>query len=378
MSAGPEPPVPANRVALVHDWLTGMRGGEMVLREFCRMFPQADIFTLVYLPGHADPEIESHRIVESSLARLPTGRHHFRPLLPLFPWAVEGFDLKGYDLVLSSSHCVAKGVIPAPDALHVSYVHTPMRYVWDLRGEYLSAARAGWVKRALGGVAAHYLRLWDVASAARVDQFVANSHHVRRRIWKYYHREAKVVYPPVDVGRFRLGEGKGGFFLVVSALVPYKRVDLAVRACSRLGVRLVVAGEGSERRRLASMAGRTVEFVGSQSPERLEELYRHAEALLFPGEEDFGIVPVEAQACGCPVVAYGRGGVVETVRVGGERPTGVFFYEQTPEALERVLVGFDRGRFHAEDARANAERFSRERFVGEMSGLLRDVWETRN
>ena len=367
--------LPTGRVALVHDWLTGMRGGEMVLQELCLLFPRADLFTLVYYMGSVSPVIENRRIIESPITRLPLGRRCFRSYLPLFPWAVESFDLKGYDLIISSSHCVAKGVIPPPDALNIAYIHTPMRYVWDMRTDYVGPGRLGAPARLMAGFAAHYLRNWDVASAARVDRFIANSQHVRRRILKYYRREARVIHPPVAVNRFRVGSGSGGYFLTVSALVPYKRLDIAVAACSRLGLRLVVTGDGPELNRLKRMAGKTIEFVRPQTIEELVKLYSDAEALIHPGEEDFGICIVEAQASGRPVIAYNRGGALETVIPDGDDRTGVFFGEQNPEALCETLKVFDPGRFNPAAARRNAERFGKERFIQEISQFVSQAWQ---
>ena len=370
------PPVPTGKTALIHDWLTGMRGGEMVLEELCRLFPDADLYTLVHIKGSVSAQIEKHRIIESPIARTPIGRNRFRALLPLFPWAIESFDLRGYDLVISTSHCVAKGVIPPPDAVNISYIHTPMRYVWDIRRDYIGPDRMKRPTRFIAGWIAHYLRNWDVTSSCRVDRFAANSQHVRKRILKYYRRESEVINPPVNVNRFVVaGKSGGDYFLTVSALAPYKRIDLAVQACTKLGVRLVVVGSGSEQKRLERLAGSKVEFVGSQTEEQLSQLYGDVIALIHPAEEDFGIVPVEAQACGKPVIAYGRGGVCETVIGSGDNPTGEFFDEQSVEALEGVLRNFDPGRYKPEVARANAERFSRDIFIERICRLIRDTWE---
>ncbi len=370
--------IPARRVALVHDWLTGMRGGEMVIEELCRMFPEADLFTLIHIPGRVSKLIENRRISESPIAKLPLGRRWFRCYLPLFPMAIESFDLNGYDLVISTSHCVAKGVIPAPNALHVAYIHTPMRYVWDLRSDYIGAKRLNLPARAIAGIVAHYLRSWDVSSAARVDEFVANSNWVSSRIKKYYRRDASVVYPPVSIERFSPGSGGGGYFLIVSALVPYKRVDIAVEAFSRLRKKLVVVGDGPERRRLKHLAGSNVKFTGSVSPEELVELYRNSEALIYPGIEDFGIVLVEAQACGRPVIAFKGGGALETVITDGDKPTGVFFNEQSSQSLIDTLTDFEPRRYDPAVIRLNAERFKRERFLTEMTDLIHKAWHINN
>ena len=367
--------IPARRIALVHDWLTGMRGGEIVLEELCRMFPSADIFTLNHHRGKLSDEIEKHRIFESPIPRLPCGRKLFRAYLPLFPWAIESFDLNDYDLVISSSHCVAKGVIPAPDALHVSYIHTPMRYVWDIRTQYLGKQRMKFFKRGVAGFAAHYLRSWDVESSTRVDKFVANSRWVSARIRKYYRRDSTVIYPPVKIEKFTPGEGGGGYFLTVSAFVPYKRVDLAIEACNKLGKKLIVVGAGPELKRLKRIAGKNIQFIGGVKHDHLSSLYREAEAIIYPALEDFGIVPVEAQACGRPVIAYGRGGVLETVVDEGKRRTGMFFPEQTVQSLVETLRMFDPDDFDPKVIRKNSERFNRERFIGEMTDLIESSWQ---
>ncbi len=363
------------RVAIIHDWLTGMRGGERVLEEFLRLFPQADIFTLVYDPNRVSSLISSHRVFESPIVKLPFGRSRFRSLLPLFPWAIEAFDLKGYQLIISGSHCVAKGVIPPPDALHVSYVHSPMRYVWDMRSEYLGGSETSEFKRGIAGFVAHYLRNWDASSANRVDRFIANSGHIRKRIVKYYRRDAEVIYPPVEVDQFHIGEGKGGYFLTVSALVPYKRIELAIGACERLGKPLKIIGDGSEYSRLKSIAGKNTEFLGSVDFKDIPRLYADALAFIHCAEEDFGIAPLEAQASGRPVIAYGRGGALETVVAGDDHPTGMFFNEPTVNSLADVIKEFDPAKFNPVDARANAEQFAPDRFRGEIEHFVVDSWK---
>jgi len=365
---------PFNKVALIHDWLTGMRGGEMVLEEFCRLFPDADIFTLAHQRGSVSELIENRRIIQSPIVKLPFGGEQFRRYLPLFPWAIEAFDLRGYDFILSDSHCVAKGVIPPPDALHIAYIHSPMRYVWDIRTDYLGPAQFGRLGRLAAGWAAHYLRNWDSLSSARVDQFIANSEHIRLRICKYYRREAAVIHPPVDIERYTIGGSTGDYFITVSALAPYKRVDLAVKACSRLGLKLKVIGDGPEYKKLKAVSGKTVEFVGHLSRPQMVEVYQNCLALIHCAEEDFGIAPVEAQACGRPVIAYGRGGALETVIGSGDCRTGLFFNEQTPEALSAALRHFPSERFDAETIRRNAERFSRQVFIDKITNFIQKVW----
>jgi glycosyltransferase involved in cell wall biosynthesis len=355
------------RVALVHDWLTGMRGGERCLEVFCELFPDADLYTLVHVPGSVSPAIERRRIVTSFIQRLPEAARRYRYYLPLFPAAMTRFDLRGYDLVLSSSHCAAKGARPGPVAHHLCYCFTPMRYVWDMYDDYFGRG-AGRLTRTLMPPVAAALRRWDRQSSDRVHHFAAISRHVAERIRSFYGRPAEVIYPPVDVQRFELADDADGeFYLVVGALVPYKRVDLAVLAANRLGRRLLVVGTGPEAARLRALAGPTVEFLGWRADAEIAKLYRRCRALLFPGLEDFGIVPLEAMAAGRPVIAYGAGGVLETV-IGldesDEAPTGLFFREQTVEALTEAIRRFESAapRLSAKAARARSETFDRPRF----------------
>jgi glycosyltransferase involved in cell wall biosynthesis len=360
------------RVALVHDWLTGMRGGERVLEVLCELYPNADIFTLFHRAGSVSPSIEQHRIHTSWLQHLPFASRHYRRYLPLFPGAAERFDLNPYDLVISSSHCVAKSVIRGESARHLCYCHSPMRYAWDQFEAYFGADRVGAVaSRFLYRPILSRLAAWDARTATRADRFVANSRHVAGRIARYYNRNADVVYPPVDTAFYSpAAVAPESHFLIVSALVPYKRIDLAIEACRRAGARLRIVGDGPDRERLERVAGDDVTLLGSLSDEAIREEYRRALAFILPGEEDFGIAPVEAQACGRPVIALGRGGALETV-VDGE--TGVLFGELTTEslaaALERVAaLRFDTGRI-----RAHAEQFSRDRHVARMRETIDDT-----
>jgi glycosyltransferase involved in cell wall biosynthesis len=323
------------KVAIIHDWLTGMRGGEKVLEAFCELFPKAHLYTLLHHPGTVSPTIEALPIRTSFVQKLPFSKKGYRRYLPLFPMAIERFELKGYDLILSCSHCVAKGIIPPPDALHISYLLTPMRYAWDMYGEYFGAKRSKTIPFFI-----HYLRMWDVTSSQRVDDFVAISKHVEARIKKYYRRNAEVIYPPVDTHRFKPGTKKGDFFLIVSSLAPYKSVDLAVEAFNRLGYPLRIIGSGPEEKKLRATARSNVAFLGWQPDEVVAEAYSSCKALVFPGEEDFGIVPLEAMAAGRPVIAYGRGGTLETVvspdhqdKSKDEAPTGLFFKEPHVDSL---------------------------------------------
>jgi glycosyltransferase involved in cell wall biosynthesis len=362
------------RVALVHDWLTGMRGGERCLEVFAEVFPDADLFTLLHVPGSVAPAIERRRITTSFIQHLPDAARRYRHYLPLMPAAVRRFDLAGYDLVLSSSHCVAKGARAERGSLHVCYCFTPMRYVWDRYADYVGDGAGLPARLALPAVAP-LLRAWDRAASRRVHHFVAISEHVRARIRRCYGREAAVIHPPVDVQRFEPTDGRpGDYYLVVSALVPYKRVDLAVLAAGRLGRRLLVVGSGPEAARLAALAAPTVEFLGWRSDAEVARLYRDCRAVLFPGCEDFGIVPLEAMAAGRPVIALAAGGALETVVPGGsESPaTGLLFGEPTVDALVAAIQRFeaDEDAFRPKALRARAELFDRERFRAAVRAYL--------
>jgi glycosyltransferase involved in cell wall biosynthesis len=361
----PRPP----RVALVHDWLTGMRGGEKVIELIGSLYPAAPLYTLFHFPGSVSPAIESHPIHTSFLQRAPGIRRSYRRYLPLFPVAIEELDLTSYDLIISSSHCVAKGVIPSPDAFHVCYCHTPMRYAWDQEHAYFPR-RTGAGAR-LRSLALSALRTWDVSSAARVNLFVANSSFVARRIRSYYGREAEVLHPPADVEYFTPGTAKekdADYCLMVSALAPYKRVDLAIAACDRLGLELRIVGDGPERERLAELAGPRTQFLGNVEPRRLRELYRGAALFLQPGVEDFGIASVEALACATPVVAVAKGGVLDIVEDGRH---GVLYPDWGgPADLAEAIDKARQIDFNGLDLRSRAETFSARRFVERLQSLL--------
>jgi glycosyltransferase involved in cell wall biosynthesis len=357
-------------VALVHDWLTGMRGGEKCLEAACELFPDADVFTLLHKKGSVSATIERHEIHTSFLQRLPDVHRYYRYLLPLYPMAIERFDLTGYDLVLSLSHAVAKGAIPPPYGEHACYCFSPMRYVWDLYGDYF--ARTPKPVELFISACASRLRTWDVAATARVDRIAAISRHVERRVARYYRRESTVIYPPVEDRYFEepVASGRGEYFLVVSSLVPYKRVDVAVEAFRRSGEPLWVVGSGPEERRLRALAPANVRFLGWQDADALPDLYRAARALVFPGIEDFGIAPLECQAMGRPVVGLRAGGLCETVvPVGdGGDPTGVLYPGATVDGL---LAGLETLRAHEsefdpERLRRHASAFRRDRFMAEL------------
>jgi glycosyltransferase involved in cell wall biosynthesis len=352
------------RAAIVHYWLLNRRGGEKVLDALCRLLPDADIFTLFCDPATLSPAIRSHRIVTSFLNPL---RSHYRSLLPLMPMALESFDLRGYDLVVSSESGPAKGVITSSGTRHICYCHTPMRYLWDLYPAYRNEwTRSRW-KRALMTPVANYLRLWDYSSAARVDRFVANSRNVQSRIRKTYRRESEVVYPPVDVDSFYC-KASEDYALAVSELVPYKRIDTLVRCFSRSGRRLKIAGAGPEYRALRAMASSNVEFLGRVTDEELRELYARCRFFLLPGEEDFGIAPVEALASGKPVVALGRGGALETVPFFG----GAFYDEPEPDAMGHAIARLEsvESSVRPADLQAWARQFSEEEFMRRMAAVL--------
>lgn len=354
------------RVAIVHYWLLDRRGGEAVLDGLCRLFPEADVFTLFYNPGRVSETIRSHRVTTSFLN--PARRWH-RSLLPLMPLALEQFDLRGYDLVISSESGPAKGVLVPSGAHHVCYCHSPMRYLWDLYPAYVREWSPLW-KRPLTAVFANWLRLWDYATAARVDRFIANSRNVQRRIWRSYRRDAEVIYPPVDTDRFFWQE-PDDYFLTVSQLVAYKRLDTAVRVFTSTGRKLLVVGEGPEYKSLRSMAGRNVIFCGRVPDKELTLLYARSRALVVPGEEDFGITPVEALASGKPVIACGQGGVLESVPV--RDPIGGVLYQGSGEAgLAGALHSFERIEhlIRPTELRASAARFSTARFLAEMREAL--------
>ena len=351
------------RVAVVHEWLTSHAGSEKVVEQILQLYPEADLFSLVDFLSPEQRHFIGHRSVQTSfLQKLPLAKRMFRQYLPLMPLAVEQFDLSPYDLVISSNHAVAKGVLVAPHQLHISYVHTPIRYAWDLQHQYLQQAGLDrGPKGALTRLILHYLRLWDTASANRVDCFVANSHFVAKRIWRAYRRHATVIYPPVDVGRFDWLHPRDGFYLTVSRFVPYKRVDLTVEAFNQLGLPLVVIGDGPDRARIAAMAGPNIRLLGKQPDAVVTDHMQRCQGFIFPAEEDFGITPVEAQAAGAPVIAFGRGGVTETVSHG---VTGVLFAEQTVDSLVQAVKSFDMGMYelNRDTLRHQAEQFSIQRF----------------
>ena len=365
----------APKLAVVHEWLDSYAGSEKVVEQLLHSFPQADLYALVdFLAAKDRGMLLGHEVHTSFIQRLPLARRLFRNYLPLMPLAVEQFDLADYDVILSSNHAVAKGVLSRNDQLHISYVHTPIRYAWDLHHQYLREAKLTWGLRSLiARLTLHYLRLWDRASADRVDVFVANSRSVAARIEKTYRRDAQVIYPPVDVDRFTFQERKEDFYLAASRLVPYKRVDVIVEAFRLMPSRkLVVIGDGPQLSRLKKRATANIELLGYQDGATLQAHMASARAFVFAADEDFGIMPVEAQACGTPVIALGRGGAKETVIAG---QTGCFFESQTPAAIVSAIEQFESESFDPYRIRVNAERFSIPRFRREIEELVSREYE---
>lgn len=369
-------------VAIIHDWLTTYAGAERVLEQMLLLYPEADLFSVCdFIPESERGFLSGRKPKTTFIQHLPGASKRYRSYLPLMPLAVEQLDLSAYDLVISSSHAVAKGVLTGPDQLHISYVHSPIRYAWDLQHQYLRESGLdhglkGWMAKWL----LHKIRLWDLRTANGVDCFVANSGFIARRIWKTYRREADVVYPPVDVSSFTLREDKEDFFLTASRMVPYKKIDLIVEAFAAMpSKRLVVIGDGPDMVKIRAKAGSNVQLMGYQPFDVLRDHMQRAKAFVFAAEEDFGITPVEAQACGTPVIAFGKGGALETVRAldQSEKPTGVFFDEQNVANIVAAVERFETNReaFAAAACRDNAMRFSPEVFREQFSALVASEYQ---
>jgi glycosyltransferase involved in cell wall biosynthesis len=356
------------RIALVHYWYVNHRGGERVLDAMAEAFPAADLFIMVAEPAKMPETTRAHKLTTSFMQRIPGVKKHYRKLMPLMPLALESFDLDNYDIVISHEAGPAKGVLTRSRTLHINYSHSPMRYIWEMYRGYRRSAPGGALGRFLYGIVSHYMRLWDYAAAARVDEYIASSSNGAHRIEKYYRRKARVLYPPVDVSNCVVRDQREDFYLVVSGLTAYKRVDLAVEACKKLGRKLKIVGRGEEEARLRRMAGPSIEFLGYQPDSVVHDLYSRCRAFLFPGEEDIGLTPVEAQASGAPVIAFGAGGALETVRgkFAGEPitpdATGVFFGDPSADCLADAIEYFEQ----------NEHRFSREQLIhhaGQFSKL---------
>lgn len=356
------------RVAIVHDWLVTYAGAEKVLEQILKLYPEADLFSTVdFLPNANRDFILNKKVKTTFIQKLPFAKKKYRSYLPLMPLAIEQLDLSSYDLVISSSYAVAKGVITGPDQLHISYVHSPIRYAWDLQHQYLKESGMakgikGWVARYI----LHKIRIWDCRTANGVDHFIANSKFIGKRIWKVYRRSCDVIYPPVNVDDFELVEEKKDFYLTASRMVPYKRIDLVVEAFSKMpDKQLYVIGDGPDYKKIANRAGSNVKLLGYQDFATLKKYMQKAKAFVFAAEEDFGITPVEAQACGTPVIAYGKGGALESIKGNeNEKPTGIFFKDQTTQSLITAVQQFekDQDRFNPSICRKNALSFSEETF----------------
>ncbi|WP_340616649.1 glycosyltransferase family 4 protein [Xenorhabdus entomophaga] len=371
------------KISLIHEWLVSYAGSEQVSARILRLYPQATLFSLVdFLTNEQRIHFGNKIAITSFVQKLPKANKFYQKYLPLMPLAVEQFDVSNSNIVISSSHAVAKGVLTGPDQLHISYVHSPMRYAWDLQHQYLRESGLnkgfkGWIAKWL----LHKLRLWDYRTANGVDYFIANSHFIARRIKKVYGRDAAVIYPPVAVDDFPCVEQKEDFYFTASRMVPYKKMDLIVEAFTQMpDKKLVVIGDGSEYKRIATLADghSNITLLGYQPFEELKSHMQRAKAFVFAAEEDFGITPVEAQACGTPVIAFGKGGAIETVRpLGNNKPTGLFFEEQGVESLCSAVEHFERNisQFHPQFCRENAERFSEARFAREFASFVEDKWQ---
>ena len=367
------------KIAIVHDWLTGMRGGEKCLEVFCELFPEATVFTLVHNKGSVSSTIESMDVRTSFLQKMPGAKENYRSFLPLFPMAIESFNLSDYDIVLTSSHCVAKGAKSAQGALNICYCYTPVRYAWKFFDEYFGNEKP--LKKWMISKVIKGLKTWDMNVNKRIDYFIAISDNVKNRIRGYYSREADVIYPPVDINLHGDEEasGKEEYYLIVSALEPYKKVDIAIEAFNSSGKPLVVIGRGTGEEKLKSIAKENIKFHGWIDDSDLVKYYADCKALIFPGEEDFGIVPVEAQAYGKPVIAYGAGGVLETVMpMDSGSPTGVFFDEQNADSLNEAVETYEQKKdlFSKESIKNNAHRFNRDRFKEEIKNYVEEKWQS--
>lgn len=377
----PRPYSPPKKIAIVHEWFAAYAGSEKVVEQLLHIYPNADLYAIVdFMPEGKRQFIQNKPVKTTFIQNLPFAKTHFRHYLPLMPLAIEQFDLSSYDLILSSSHAVSKGILTHPQQLHISYVHTPIRYAWDLYHQYLNETNLN--RGFLGGIVKllmHYIRLWDFRTANGVDVFVANSKYIGRRIKKVYNKDAAVIYPPVDVEAFQLGTERQNFYLTASRMVPYKKIDLIVEAFSQMPEKeLVVIGDGTEFEKIKQKAGTNVTFLGHAPFAVLAEKMQTAKAFVFAAEEDFGIIPVEAQACGAPVIAFGKGGVLESVQgLHTQQPTGVFFEEQTIESLKQAVNDFEtRGQgILPTHCRDNALRFSNQRFQNEMKTFIEDRWQ---
>lgn len=374
------------KVAVVCDWLVTYAGAEKVLEQILHIFPEADLFAVVdFIPESKRDFILNKPVTTTFIQKLPKAKEKYRNYLPFMPIAIEQLDVSDYDLIISSSHCVAKGILTGPDQVHISYVHSPIRYAWDLQHQYLREAGLTYgMKSKIARMIMHYMRIWDTRTSNGVDYFLANSNFIARRIWKCYRRKADVIYPPVDIEKFTFSREKEDFYLTASRMVPYKKMDLIVEAFSQMpDKKLIVIGKGPDFEKIKKLAGPNVTLMGYQPDAVLKDFMRRAKTFVFAAEEDFGITPVEAQACGTPVIAFGKGGSLETVRGYGvkENPTGIFFYEQKIPAVKKAIEQFESisDKISTEGCRKHAERFSISAFRTKFSTYVeRAMKEERN
>lgn len=360
------------KIALVHDHLNQLGGAERVLKSFGEIYPEAPIFTLIYDEKKTKGVFSDHRIIESFIARFPLARKKFRWYLPMMVPATEGYNLSGYNVVLSDSSGLAKGIITPPKTLHVCYCHTPTRYLWSDHNIIIDKFERNWLVGRMSQLYRSYLRIWDRQAADRVDKFIANSRFVARRIRKYYHRDSIVLNPPVDTNRFAISKDIGDYYLIISRLRPYKKVDLAIQAFNKLGLPLYIIGYGEEEARLREMAKSHIKFLGNISDHEVIEYLTHCKALIHPQEEDFGITAVEAMAAGRPVIAYGSGGALETVVPG---KSGVLFDEQSWEALADTIIHFKEADFSPEEIKGHARQFDTVEFKRKIKDYLERAWQ---
>jgi len=369
------------RIAIIHEWFVNYSGSERVVEQILNLFPHADLFALVdFLEDSHRGYIHNKQVTTTFIQKLPFAKNKFRQYLPLMPLAIEQLDLSPYDLIISSSHAVAKGVLTSPHQLHISYVHSPIRYAWDLQHQYLQESNLEkGIKSWLARWILHQIRIWDTRTANGVDHFIANSQFIARRIQKVYRRDAQVIYPPVDFDNYTLCEQKQDFYLTASRLVPYKRVDLIVEAFSQMRDRqLIVIGDGEQMSKIRAKACKNVQFLGYREPSELKAYMQNAKAFVFASEEDFGITPVEAQACGTPVIAFGRGGVTESiVSLECDHPTGIFFAKQSVDSICEAVLKFEQHQhlIKPKVCRDNVMRFSTERFLTEFYDFVEQAWE---
>ncbi|UYX51956.1 glycosyltransferase family 4 protein [Bacillus thuringiensis] len=370
------------KIAIVHDWFVTYAGAEKVVEQMLDVFPEADLFSVVDHLGENREFIKNKEVKTTFIQKLPFSKKKYRNYLPLMPLAIEQLDLSQYDVILSSSHAVAKGVLTGPDQVHISYVHSPIRYAWDLQHQYLRESKLDkGIKGLITKSILHKVRNWDYRTANGVDYFIGNSNFIGRRIWKVYRRESEVIYPPVDISAFTLHEQKEDFYLTASRMVPYKKIDLIVEAFANMpDKKLVVIGDGPDFEKVKAKAKGNIQILGYQSFEVLKDYMQRAKGFVFAAEEDFGITPVEAQACGTPVITYGKGGATETVLdLNHEKPTGLFFKEQTVESIIEKINEFEQSydKFIPSNCRENAIRFSPERFRKEIKSIVEEKYKEK-